>query len=1306
MPSWHLETLGTARLTHLDAPAAPVLAGQRKLLALIAWLVAQPRPVTRARLASLFWEDREGARARQSLRQALSTLRRMVGPALAEAGDTVGIVPDTLQTDVASLERYMAAGDYQAAVSLWGGEFLAGLDDAGGLDFQVWLDAERGRLARLYDRALEGLAAAAAERGDWSVAVGWAERRWSELPVTEARGLALIELLRQAGRHADARARLDALRTRLHAELGREPSQEVERIGSLLAREERPASHARPDGRPEVLSIPELAGRGPQFEVLMRVWRHVAGGDHGAAVIISGPEGSGRTRLCDEWLRSLIAADGGSGFTLLRARAYAAEQGAAWAALRDVLEKLHSAPGLGGAPDADLSVLSALAPALRERFRALPSPPPPVRPDVAAAMHRVLGDTAVEQPVIVLLDDFPEADDSTREVLLSLCRRPPSGVLLLLTVAPGDADVDVALDELRSAEGVTWLELAPLTRAEIARLVDSMIHMDPADSRRLAQRVAQDSDGTPFHAVALVAALVDAGHICGDPGGTWRLSSTFDEDPLPLPRDVSAAFAARLARLHPDSRSAAAAAAVAGGPVQSRVLQAMAGLPDERWAAALDDLFSRQILLEEQSEGGPCISFAHDLHRRAVAESLNPARREALHRAASAALGQPAPSDDRMLHAQDVVPVGSISLRRAKRLITMITAALLGGAAIVYFATDARRASSGSNDVVAVFPFVVHGAADADYLGEGMVDLLSLGLDGAGGLRAVDPHVVFAATRGMSRALDPQTARHVAARLGARRFVLGGVTRSGARLQLYARMYGADGTAGEVVESSSAADSLLLDAADELARGLIAGLFPQNAMTRTAALATRSSDALKAYLHGEAEYRAGRYDSAVDAFSRAVALDSAFALANFRLAVATEWGSQTSPDLLLGAIDRAARHAPRLPARQRHFLEGFTAYHRGAAAVAESRFRAVLAEWPDDVEAWMATGEVLFHVGVRTGRERAMEDAGAAFQRVLALAPEHEQALVHLARVHAATGNARALDSVMVALAPVMQSGNPAYTSVRAMHLAAREDSAGLGELVRRMRGEAPIFVYVSAVFIAVYAQDPAAAITMLSPLATEYRPLPVRGAAHAMLAQLEHARGNGAVARSHLTRAEDAHPLLGLQVRALTAVSPYAPAARPELDALLRRVEAARAAALLPPGEADMPYITYHPGIEVDILTYLAGLLRAHLGDDSGAEACARTLDASGHALARAHAIGIRATVAKLRGRSAQALGLLETLNFETWHQWSMGSPFVSLARERDMRADLLRAVGRQAESSRWRHAQTFSTPWDLPYVRAARLP
>ncbi len=100
---------------------------------------------------------------------------------------------------------------------------------------------------------------------------------------------------------------------------------------------------------------------------------------------------------------------------------------------------------------------------------------------------------------------------------------------------------------------------------------------------------------------------------------------------------------------------------------------------------------------------------------------------------------------------------------------TVVAIAIAAGVLItgwVVWRMRLRSAGPASPTLVAVLPFSVRGGSDIAYLGEGMVNLLSTSLDGAGDLRAVDPHAVLSVAQRGGATLDPAGAATVAERLG------------------------------------------------------------------------------------------------------------------------------------------------------------------------------------------------------------------------------------------------------------------------------------------------------------------------------------------------------------------------------------------------------------------------------------------------------------------------------------------------------------------------------------------------------------
>jgi tetratricopeptide (TPR) repeat protein len=487
---------------------------------------------------------------------------------------------------------------------------------------------------------------------------------------------------------------------------------------------------------------------------------------------------------------------------------------------------------------------------------------------------------------------------------------------------------------------------------------------------------------------------------------------------------------------------------------------------------------------------------------------------------------------------------------------------------------------------------------------------------------------------------------------------------------------------------------------DELARGLLtSAVAGSGAPGGDPEPITTSLEALRAYLAGESAFRRGRYPEALDAFRRAVARDTLFALAHHRLAVASEFSGDMDPEGFGLAVDRALRHADRLPWRDRAFLEAFAHYHRGSAVDAEARFREVLAEYPDDVGARYGLAEVLFHAGPRVGRAGALTEAEEAFRTVLTLDPTHVEARLHLVRLAAAMGDRQTVANEVAALGASALDGAPILRSAEVLHAILSEDAALRRERVRSISAEPTVLVVIAAIFVATYAGDLEASLEVAEIPTAEWRPARQRGAAHAFRAQLLAGLGSLEAARRELEAAESLHPRLARRVLGLVLAMPDGSPDPTELEPLRHRL--ATAADDEPFGSDDLRYLTLTPGMDRVFDLYVAGLLDAALGELDAARARAvelAGLDAAEPRLRDDLARGLRADVLRREGRPLEALAELEGIRFETWHQAAMGSPFHALARERSLRASLLGGLGRHDEARRW-SGRLATTPYDLMY-------
>jgi TolB-like protein len=643
-------------------------------------------------------------------------------------------------------------------------------------------------------------------------------------------------------------------------------------------------------------------------------------------------------------------------------------------------------------------------------------------------------------------------------------------------------------------------------------------------------------------------------------------------------------------------------------------------------------------------------------------------------------------------------------------LVILVLLTVVGvGSAARAGARDSAPVAATTPERLVVLPFAVRGSPEVAYLAEGMVDLLALNLAGTGVVEVVDPHSTLALLGSTGSTGSTGEGRpdpgEVARRLGAGLLVRGSVVEAGGRLRISGTLV--DG-AGVVVASGDAgpgdeADLFLL--ADDLARQLLAGILaaPGEELNRSAAHSTPSLPALRAFLEGERLFRMGRYAEAEARFRAAAAHDPDFALAHFRTAVALEWTGGGSPHSLQEALEAALARAQGLSPRDVRLLEGFAAYHRGDATEAERQLRAVLSEDPTHVGAWLLLAEVLFHLGPRSGRPDALTAAGEAFDRVLELAPDHEEALVHRVRIAAAAGKWEEVAALHRRVRSRLHPSAPILFPISALDAALAPDPRHWAQFLYEARGESPLGVVVAAGFLATYAGLPDRSGELIRLLTHPSGSPELRGMAHLRLALLAAQEGRWDAAEAEVEGAWDLAPRLAAQVGGLLLAHPGAPITRETRLRMLDRLD------ISPPAQAGaLPFLTDHPGLEAEVDAYVMGLLRLALGDGAGArrglEALreaqaggARPPEAALLQIREGLRAGLEADILRAEGDPQGALRTLDGVELGTWHQWAMISPLASLARERGLRAHLLEELGRHPEAEAWRQGSALgATPFE----------
>jgi DNA-binding CsgD family transcriptional regulator/tetratricopeptide (TPR) repeat protein len=247
------------------------------------------------------------------------------------------------------------------------------------------------------------------------------------------------------------------------------------------------------------------------------------------------------------------------------------------------------------------------------------------------------------RPLILVLEDVHWADEATLDVVRLLPREVERRrVLAIATFRDTELDrthpLRIVVGELTTKPAVTRLAVEPLSKEAVALLAESA-GLDPVELYRT-------TSGNPFFVTEVLASGGEA-----------------------IPTTVRDAVLARAARLGEDARAVLDAVAVAPPRVELWLLDALA----EESASALDECLGSGMLVARMG----AVEFRHELARIAIEESLEPRRRDALHRRALEALASPPvgePDVVRLSYHAEAVGEPDAVLRYAPAAATLATA--------------------------------------------------------------------------------------------------------------------------------------------------------------------------------------------------------------------------------------------------------------------------------------------------------------------------------------------------------------------------------------------------------------------------------------------------------------------------------------------------------------------------------------------------------------------------------------------------------------------------------------------------------
>jgi predicted ATPase/class 3 adenylate cyclase len=371
-----------------------------------------------------------------------------------------------------------------------------------------------------------------------------------------------------------------------------------------------------------------LVGRAREIAALDAEFRRSVAGPESRLITLLGDAGVGKSRLVEEFVRSLT-----DKATVLRGRCLSYGDGITFWPLAEVLRQAAGIVPEDSEEDARIKLKSCFGEQLADATSRIESgiglsQDQYGKDELFWGIRAVLEELARRRPLVVVFDDIHWAEPTFLDLIEDILDAA-LGVPLLLVCA---ARHELREDRPSFAAGrraASQIELAELSRTESGRVVRNLLG-EASLPKPLERRILGLAEGNPLFLEQMLSMLIDDGRL-REQAGRWVFSGAADV--VSVPGNVSSLLGARLDRLGPTERRAVESASVIGLEFSTSALSVLLGesVAGTDLEPALAALCSKQLIRRAEPGEADDFHFSHILVRDTAYARLLKRTRARLH---------------------------------------------------------------------------------------------------------------------------------------------------------------------------------------------------------------------------------------------------------------------------------------------------------------------------------------------------------------------------------------------------------------------------------------------------------------------------------------------------------------------------------------------------------------------------------------------------------------------------------------------------------------------------------------------------